>query len=400
MKHDPKSADEPWHTLVQRVAKHRFPNERTRVRVLAGLMQEPDSGKVDAWLQGRDVPRTTQEHDALMQALDLKEREADLPLAVSSGPRWQKAQMRESIEAVWEDAQALAALMPHENEAIPLRAARPLSHRAAAAGSKDHGKPTESYPRFPARLRPQKDYDRMATPALDALLQATPNAHEFIAAFERRYYPGDFSSNKLMRHVAKNRTTLDMWKDGQCLPGERLGALKALVEENAGAALAERFEDIVIGNRLAIVRSVDGSGSHGHMVKGEHLSFMPQRYWKYLLDACEAEHGKRDDSYQKSFWAPDAFAIQNKGDYLRAARCFEYGRDSSAFCEQFGMISPSHLRHFETSRSLLSAAQLDRVCAALPIFDRTLYEALPKAESRAAEVIAQRQASPASAARS
>lgn len=365
------------------------------MRVLAGRMQEPDLSKVGAWLEGRDVPRTTQAHDALMQALELKEREADLPLHISSGPRWQKAQMRERIEAVWEDAQAMAALMPPENEAIPLRAARPTRHRSAAADHKDHGKPTESYPGFPARLRPQKDYDRMAPPALDALLQATPNAHEFIAAFESRYYPGDFSSNKLIRHVAKNRTTLDMWKDGQCLPAERLEALKALVAEHAGAALAERFEDIVIGNRLAIVRSVDGSGSPGHMVKGEHLSFMPPRYWRYLLDTCEAEHGKRDDSYPKSFWAPDVFPIQNRGDYLRAARYLEYGRDSSAFCEQLGMMSPQHLRHFEIGRSSLSAAQLDRVCTALPSFDRSLYEVLPKETSRAAGVIAQRQASQA-----
>lgn len=378
-----------WQGLIQRVAALRFRNDRTRVAELAGIMRENDQAKVGRWLSGYDVPRTVREHETLMHALGLTEHEADLPLNMHSGPRWQKAQMRGEIEALWADERLLPPKEPPQEEMLPRVRNGVPKHRKPNMGQKDYGKPTESYPGFPQRLQPQRDYERMNSSALEDVMAQTPNAHEFIAAFRHRYFHENRSFTTLSKLDISSKKTFDSWENGQNLPAEKLGALKRLVEQKAGFAMAERFEDLVIGNRLFIAHCHDNGKLSKNVVIGEHLSFMPARYWQYVINECNARHGKEEASVASPPWAADIFPIHTKGDYLRAMRMSHMGRGGGLH-EHLGLSVP-YYRLFEEGMMTLQPSQLETVSAQLPGFNMALYENLPNGKTRFADVIAQRQ---------
>ncbi|MFM9890036.1 MAG: hypothetical protein ACKVOE_05240, partial [Rickettsiales bacterium] len=297
---EPNEQIQPWAALVNSRALAVF-KKSGAAKPLAAKMQPPAAaGQVENWLRGRDVPRTEEQHAALMRALDLPETEADVPMEITGGPRLQKAQLRSEIDTAWETA--FAAVKDAPEVEISTRLTRP-----ARSGNHPHG-----------RLAPGNisyaDYtDRELRDVLGitraGLHRATDDPHAFFAAW--RYLQGMTQEDVQKAH----QSTVSVIETSDILPSA--GSLPHYVElmNKTNPGLGTRFEDLVIGARL---RAISYGRENLPRSIGQHLSHMPARYWQRLLDAAHGVQEPADSNLPA--WADDALPIATKGEYLRALR--------------------------------------------------------------------------------
>lgn len=353
-----------WSALVSNYAGIRFRQQPVSPTTIARATRPAvASSLIASWLEGRDVPRTAAEHEILMRALDLTHRIEQLPEGVDAGPLWQKAQLRSMIEFAWEGAlEAVKDEMPH------------------CVTDRSRGIPTESFSGFPVRMRRLRDYERLDEAGLDNVLYNTFNAHEFLAAFQERYYSALTQQEVVDAIGCSNRSRLRQLRDGINLPSHTLPEIKHGIEAASTPELAQRFEDLVIGNRLAIIHSVQNGDDPRNKVSGEHLNFMPLRYWQSVLDECVARHSNNPAASKQPFWAEDILPIETKGDYLRALRGLNH-MNAHTVGELMSLQEQSYRTTYEQRGIALAPHVVDIFESALPGFDRDLYAALPTQRS-------------------
>lgn len=361
-------------------ARARFKKDTRRADDIAQAMGVPiEPGRVKNWLDGRDVPRDPVLHDALMKALDLPETIGDVPLEVEDRPRRAKAQLRDNIEEAWEIARDACRDVPEVPPAGRMQArvgrgtAR-MPHPAIRADG--HGVPTESYIGFPPRLYPGGQYGGLGYKMLDAILNETPNAHEFFAAFRERYYAGLTNAEAAEAMGCTNATQLYCIESGLNLPAQTLPDILPCIEAKAGAALAERFEQLVIDNRLAIIRAVQGDRVANNRVSKEHLNSMPTRYWRAVLAECaQRPPGDAAEGMVMSDGV-HVLPVRYRSDYLRAVRGL-YRTSAADVAESLGLEEANYRLRYENHGALLSPVMLQQMAEHFPEFDAAMYEGLP-----------------------
>ncbi len=258
------------------------------------------------WVTGADAPRTTEEHDLALAALDLLHTTRTTAMAA-----------RDELKRLFKTVQANLENAPERVEPSA-HVDRLTAHRSRNMVGGHHTtrpNPINDHPAISPRLHQDESvgYGELGKTKLLDILSSTENPHEYLAA--ARALAGTSAGGRDHHLDAFGAS----WEHGDALPSRE--ALEDLSEHfgklQTYAGDYDRLKHLVINARLDRVRA------EGHSPKkiGKQLAEMPKEYLRSAIDTCMYDDGFANQELEDAIiWQDKVVPIAHKGDYVRAMR--------------------------------------------------------------------------------
>lgn len=258
------------------------------------------------WVIGTDAPRTLEEHNSALAALDLLN--ATLPNTVAA---------RNELQAMFKDLQANLAGAPERAEFAShvQRTIANGSRHINGGGHHNRPNPINDHPAISKRLHHDESvaYAELGKTKLLDILSSTENPHEYLAA--ARALAGTSAADRDHHLDAFGAS----WEYGDALPSRE--NLESLSEHfgklQTYAGDYDRLKHLVINARLERIR--DESQSSKQI--GKQFAEMPKEYWRSAIDECMYGDGFANQQSENAIlWQDKVVPIAHKGEYVRAMR--------------------------------------------------------------------------------
>lgn len=261
------------------------------------------------WLTGKDAPRTQEEHDAALAALDLLE---------TTRPRALEA--RKTLQTLFKQLENTVAGAPERAAShVEKLAYKPYSSRRVSGQHGQHRpNPINDHPAIAKRIHNDESiaYNELDKVQLLDILSTTENPHEYLTA--ARALAGTSATDRDHKLDAAGA----QWEHGSSLPSrETLETLEQhFGETESYVGDFDRFKHLVINARLDRLQAESAAQGESEPV-GKALMEMPKEYWRAVID--DHLHGdsfKHQQSENAILWQHKLVPIAHKGDYVRAMR--------------------------------------------------------------------------------
>lgn len=295
-----------WSAKLRNVMERRgFIDENGRIKKALNVVGV-DSQTSRSWVIGADAPRSLEEHNALLAALDILNTSIPSARAV-----------RDELQAMFKDLQANLAGAPERTEFTShvQRIAASGSRRISGGYHNTRLNPINDHPTISARIHQDESvaYAELGKTKLLDILSSTENPHEYLAT--ARALAGTSAGDR-DQHLDSFGAA---WEHGDSLPSRE--ALEGLHDHFGSlqtyAGDYDRLLHLVINARLDRIRDEAQSAKQ----TGRQLVEMPKEYWRSAIDACMYSDGfANQESENAILWQDKIVPITHKGEYVRAIR--------------------------------------------------------------------------------